>query len=151
MSRKNDYLLRRSGRNQFGDPGDPPTAPYQPSAASVARDKQMFALHQQQTAEFVSCHREAWLPLFGSLSRREVWMKLYPRGKPAFSTFGVMVRECGSLEEFILWWLASRKTEALRILGFTATEARGELEIFSECGRYYVSYGKSARIFGTAA
>lgn len=151
MSVKNSRLLHRSGRNQFGDPGDPPLPPYEPSAASVAYDKKMIALHCALNEKFVETHRERWLGLFAGMPKREVWKVLHPHGKPALGTFYAIVRESGLFESFLVWWLVCNKRQALRLLGYSEVATRDQLREFSECGRYLVGYGSCTRTFGTAA
>ncbi len=151
MSQKTSRLLHRSGRNQFGDPGDPPLPLYEPSARSLARDKEMISLHRTLNDEFIQAHGARWLKLLSGLSKAQVWSKLHPYGKPTLGTFYSMARESNTFEQFLLWWLVSNKTQALRHLGHEDLFVREQLRAFSECGRYYVTYGSCSRTFGTAA
>lgn len=149
MSHKTSHLLHRSGRNQFGDPGDPPLPPYEPSAEQLARDKEMVTLHRALNEKFVQAHKARWLELFSGLSKAQAWSKLHPYGKPALGTFYSMAREFNTFEQFLLWWLVSNKTQALRRLGHEDSSIHEQLRTFSDCGRYHVTYGSCARIFGT--
>lgn len=151
MSLKTSRLLHRSGRNQFGDPGDPPLPPYRQSAESLSRDSQMIALHRDLNEKFAQAHGPKWLALFSDMSKAEVWRKLCPYGKPALGTFSLMTRKCANFEQFLLWWLVCNKSEALRLLGHEEEFIREQLRAFSECGRYYVTVGACERTFGTVA
>ena len=151
MSLKTARLLHGSGRNQFGDPGDPPLPPYQQSAESRAYDERMIESHRALNDRFAQSHAESWLDLFTKDSKRQVWSKLHPHGKPALGTFYSMARECCSFEDFLTWWLVCHKLQALRILGHNESTTHEHLHEFAECGRYFVTYGKCARTFGTAA
>ncbi len=149
MSMKTNYLLHRSGRNQFGDPGEPALAPYQPSRESQVRNEQMFSHHAFLNEQFVSTHRDRWLGHFTGLAKKAVWQQLYPHGRPTLSTFYAHSRECASFEEYLLWWLLSKKTQALRMMGYTPQAISEQLAPFAECGRYFVRYGKSEKTFAT--
>ncbi|WP_332775523.1 hypothetical protein [Polaromonas sp.] len=149
MSMKTHRLLHRSGRNQFGDPGEPALAPYQPSQESLARDEQMSARHVILNEQFVSTHRARWLGQFTSVAKKDVWQRLHPHGRPSLSTFYAQSRESASFEEFLLWWLLSKKSQALRIMDDTPQAISEQLAPFAECGRYFVRYGKSERTFAT--
>jgi hypothetical protein len=151
VSVKTSRLLHRSGRNQFSDPGDPPLPPYEPSAASVAYDKRMIALHWALNEKFVGTYRDRWLARFPGMPKRGVWRVLHPHGRPALGTFYAIARESGSFEAFLVWWLVCNKHQALRLLGYSAAAIGEQLREFSECGRYHVRYGSCTRTFGTAA
>ena len=151
MSLKTSRLLHRSGRNQFGDPGDPPLPLYQQSPESLAYDNRMIGAHRALNDIFAQTHRQRWLTLFAGASKRDAWIKLHPYGKPALGTFYSMARECGSFEDFLTWWLVCHKHQALRLLGYDTSSIHEHLLKFAECGRYYVTYGNCARTFGTAS
>lgn len=149
MSMKTHRLLHRSGRNQFGDPGEPALPPYQPSQESLAHDKKMVALHIALNEQFVGTHRVQWLGLFAGIAKKDVWQRLSPHVRPSLSTFYAWARDSASFEEFLLWWLLRNKAQALRIMGYTPQAIREQLAPFVECGRYCVRYGKSKRMFAT--
>jgi hypothetical protein len=149
MSLKTHYLLHRSGRNQFGDPGDGPMPRYVPSPQSVARDEKLIALHHSLNDQFANTHRAAWLALVAVASKKDAWLRLHPRGRPSLSWFYAQARACGSFEDFLVWWLVSRKAEALRMLGFTPEAIADQLKPFKDCGRYQVCFGSNRERFGT--
>ena len=149
MSMKNRYLLHRSGRNQFGDPGDGPLPCYEPSPEAKARDEKLRARHIELNDVFVSKHGATWLAMFSGLSRKDAWEKLYPYGRPALSTFRVHARGFATFQAFLLFLLLSNKRSSLALLGYPKAAIEEMLSEFGECGRYYVSYGKSQRTFGS--
>lgn len=146
---KNTYLLHRSGRNQFGDPGDSELPRYEPSPEQRALDEQLRVRHLELNDAFVVKHGETWRSLFSGLSKKDTWQKLYPRGGPALSTFRANSREFSTFEEFLNFLLLSNKRWSLSILGYSKSVIEEILSEFKECGRYYVSYGKSNRMFGS--
>jgi hypothetical protein len=148
MSMKTNYLLQKSGRNQFGDPGDSMLPPYQTSRESQAHDEQMRTLHTSLNEQFISTHRSQWLGQFTGLTKKAVWQRLHPYGL-SLSTFYAQARECASFEEFLLWWLLSKKKTALRMMDNSPQLITVQLVPFEECGRYWVRYGKSERGFST--
>ena len=149
MSMKTRYLLHRSGRNQFGDPGEGPLPPYEPSPEVTAQDDRLRARHVELNNAFVSKYGDAWLATFTGLSQKDTWTKLYPYARPALSTFRAHAREFASFQEFLLFLLLSNKRSSLALLGYSKAAISEALSGFAECGRYYVSYGKSQRTFGT--
>lgn len=149
MSMKNRYLLHRSGRNQFGDPGEGPLPRYEQSPEDKARDERLRARHIELNNVFVSKHGDTWLAMFSGLSQKDAWEKLYLHGRPALSTFRTHSREFETFQEFLLFLLLSSKKSSLTLLGYSKVAIEEMLLEFSECGRYYVSYGKSQRTFGS--
>ncbi|MCL4215395.1 MAG: hypothetical protein KJ052_00085 [Candidatus Hydrogenedentes bacterium] len=149
MSFKNRVLLHRTGRSQFGDPGQPPLAPYVPSAKEKAREQEMRALHKTLNAAFIKEHGQTWLAAFDGLAKREAWAKLYPDGRPALSTFLTHGREFASFEDYLLFRLVGNKRKSLVLLGHSKADIDAAMSKFAECGRYYVSWGKSRRTYGS--
>ena len=149
MSMKTRYLLHRSGRNQFGDPGEGPLPVYKPSAKESARDERLRTLHSKLNEAFVAKHGNVWLNMFSGLSHKDVWGKLYPHGRPALSTFRLHAREFSTFQEYLFFLLLSNKKLSLKLLGYPKETIEEMLTEFDECGRYFVSYGKNKRTFGT--
>ena len=149
MSMKTRRLLHRSGRNQFGEPGQPPLAPYEPSREESYRDQQMVDRHRALNDAFVTRYGASWLARFGGLSQAETWERIFPHGRPALSTFRSHAREFASFEEFLFFLLLKDKRRSLSALGYSPGEITSAMNQFAECGRYFVSYGKSGRTFCT--
>jgi hypothetical protein len=147
MSLKNRYLLHRSGRNQFGDPGQPQLPRYKASPTERKRDNHLIARHRARNRAFVAKYGVSWLALFDGLSREAAWKQIYPHGRPALSTFRSRAREFASFNDFLVFVLVSQKRAALRTLGHSAAAIDKAMAPFSECGRYFVTYGQSRRTF----
>lgn len=107
----------------------------------------MIARHRDLNDAFVSKHGASWLAQFKGLSQTETWKLVFPRGRPALSTFRSPAREFASFEEFVLFLLLSNKRRSLSALGYSTAEISSTMAQFAECGRYFVSYGKSSRTF----
>jgi hypothetical protein len=107
----------------------------------------MIAQHRAKNLAFVAKYSASWLAGFDRLSRQEAWKRIYPHGRPALSTFYARVREFASFHEFLLFVLVSDKRTALVTLGYSAVAIDRAMAQFSECGRYFVTYGKSHRTF----
>jgi hypothetical protein len=151
MSMKNDFLLFRSGRNQFGDSGENVLPRYTPSPEVSARDELLREEHRRLNEQFLLRHRERWLSMFtGKKTLKSAWGFAFPHGRPSYSTFCKECREFDTTEEYFCFLLISHKRWGLRIMGFTEEEMDSELKVFEECGRHFVSYGKSSRTFSSA-
>jgi len=147
MSAKNQILLRRSGRDQFGNNGD--------SASlyryhETAEDKKLRIQHQKLNDLFVEQYSPAWIALYRGLSKKEIYSKLHPYGKPALATFYKHAREFKNIEEYLCFLLLEDKEKYLSQLGFSSAEVRLALKPFSECGRYGVTYKGVGMIFTPA-
>ena len=150
MSMKTRVLLHRAGRDQFGNQGQPGLPKYTPSPEDERRSQQKRKEHEELNDKFVRKYREDWLEYFSSMSKKEIWGVLSQHGRPALGTFYKHVREHESLIDFLIYWLVSNKLKAMNILGHTRLEITAELSPFSECGRYYVTFGHG-RAFGTTS
>jgi len=151
MSIKTEYLLRHSGRNQFGDDGSP-TSSTSVSAASSEYDRKMWQLHRQLHGDLVARYGTLWLALFADKSKKDAWLLL--RGctwrNQSLTTFYKHVSQYSSFEEYLLYRLVSYIPNALKRLGVSAPEINTEMAKFADCGRYYVTYGAGKELFGTA-
>jgi hypothetical protein len=150
MSLKNRYLLERAGRDQYGEPGtEGPERIISPGRTST--DEAMWALHRDLHDRLVARHGEAWVGLFKGRTKKDSWDFLFgSRGlSPTLGTFRKMASEFASCEEFLLYWLVSEKRHCLSILGIPKAEIDNEMAQYQECGRYYVTFGQSTRLFGT--
>ncbi|MFC3110857.1 hypothetical protein ACFOFO_23375 [Undibacterium arcticum] len=147
---KNNYLLRRNGRNQFDDREDRLLPSNMERPAPTDRDRAMWVMHREFNEAVVREHGAAWLSSFAGMSKKDVWSKLCPRGTPALSTFRSMAREYASFDEFMFFWMVSNKRQSLALLGVPTVDINEIMERFTECGRYYVAYGQGKRIFGTS-
>jgi hypothetical protein len=150
MSMKTRYLLSRSGRNQFGDRGDDPLPKYVPSPETMARDALMRAEHRKLNERFLQRHKEQWLAIFkDKKTMKSAWSVAFPHGRPSYSTFCKECKEFASLEEYLCYLLLSRKRHFLLSLGFSKEDVTSDLKAFEHCGNYFVTYGKSPRLFYT--
>jgi len=148
MSMQNRFLLQRSGIDQFGNRGSSELIQYEPSEGQKIIDSKHEEDHKRLNELFVSEYKNEWLNLFEGFNKKEAWQKLYPYGKPSLSAFYASIREHDSTVQFLTYWLVANKYKAMRLINLTEEEIKTELAKFSECGRYYVTYG-SGRMFGT--
>lgn len=149
MSMKNRVLLHRTGRDQFGNKGEPPLPSYTPSDEENRRTDQMRKLHIELNEKFISEYGDKWLSLFEGMSKKAIWLFLYPNKKPALGTFYSHSRIHATLEEYLNYLLVQNKYWSLSRLGYNRNQIKKILKPFSECGRYYVSY-KGGASFGTS-
>lgn len=145
MSMKNRVLLHRSGRNQFGDPGEEMYERYVPSPEIQAKHDAEKQRHIDFNEKFIIEYGSDWLNLMRPLKKKQVWESLKQFGRPSDSTLYAYARECASFEEFLYHWLLSNKRRGLRILGKSAEEIEIIMAPFKECGGWVVTYGKSSR------
>ncbi len=145
---KNRVLLQRSGRDQFGNKGNSEFIRYEPSEEQKAIDAKFEEEHKKLNDLFVQKYNNEWLKLFEGFNKRQVWEKVSPYGRPSLSTFYASAREHESFNHFLTYWLVANKRKAMKLMGHSEEQIKSELSKFSECGRYYVTYG-AGRMFGT--
>ena len=147
---KNNYLLHRSGRNQYGIKNDVPQPNYSPSKEVIEKSNDMQALHIKLNEEFIEKYNAQWSLLFeGMTTKKEIWSYLYPHKKPSQSTFNKKSRDFSSLDNYLNYLLVQNKTWSLIKLGYDINEIQVILKDFKECGRYMVKY-KSGSSFATS-
>lgn len=123
MSKKNDILLHRKGRNQFGiEPGD---LPY----------PQNIDRWPQIKRQFVDKYKEQWLGLFSGLNKKQIWKLLYEDSEFGFarmslSSFYSEVKS-RSMESYLEQYLLSHKERALTILGLSKNERHEVIKEFN--------------------
>ena len=149
MSLKTRILLHRTGRNEFGDPGQAPLPKYRPSRVEEKRNRTERARHEALNNEFARRYGKAWLGMFSGQSKAEAWRKLCPHGRPALSTFLAEGRRFQSFERYLLFLLVSNKRRSLALLGVARPLLEKEMKAFAECGRYFVSFDGSRRMFSS--
>jgi hypothetical protein len=152
MSMKNDYLLRRSGRNQYGDAGTP-EANMLNRVGRTTHDEAMWGLHRQLHKQLVERYGSRWLGLFAGKSKKAAWRDFSAgTGRaPALTTFYKQATEYATFDEYLLYLMVSDIRLCLDMLGVPQAEINSELIKYAECGRYHVNYGTGTRIFGTRA
>lgn len=148
MSMKNRVLLKRSGRDQFGNKGNTESVRYESSEEQKAIDTKQKEEHKKLNDLFVKKYRDDWQKLFRGLNKKEVWSKIAPYGKPSLNTFYTYAREHESFSEFLTYWLVANKRKAMILMNVTEDVIKAELSKYKDCGRYCVTYG-TGRMFGT--
>jgi hypothetical protein len=53
-----------------------------------------------------------------------------------------LAMEQESINEFLLYWLVANKQKAMNILGYNKEDVEAELSKLSQCGSYFVTFGK---------
>jgi hypothetical protein len=151
MSIKTEYLLRRSGRNQFGDEGSP-TSSTSMSTGPTEYDLKMWQQHRRLHGDLVARYGALWLALFADKSKKDAWLVLggHTWRNPSLATFYKHAAQYSSFEEYLLYRLVSDIPTALKRLGVPSQEIDAEMAKFADCGRYYVTYGAGKELFGTA-
>lgn len=147
---KNNILLHRSGRDQFGNKGDAPLPNYTPSKEVIEKTNEMQALHIKLNEEFVNKYNAQWLSLFnGMTTKKERWSFLFPHKKPSLSTFNKHSRDFLSLDDYLNYLLVQNKYWSLMKLGYKNYDIKIILKDFKDCGRYMVKY-KGGSSFATS-
>lgn len=131
MSMKTHILLQRNGRDQFGDPGDPPTHYQAPGL-----DRRERKEYHDAVDAFFRAHGPAWQRFCTGKTSREIWTAMFPRGKPAFSTFEKIRRAFVSLPEFLKYALVLHRWRALMAMGHSHDRARKILARYEALSRY---------------
>ena len=121
MSLKNDYLLYRAGRDQFGDYNDG-GAHYTPRL-----NRNEVAAYHRAIAEFFSKYWQRWEKFCYGKTPREVWAMMFPYGEPALSTFDKIRRAFVSNEEFLKYALVLYRCQSLMAMGSTLPAAKKAL------------------------
>lgn len=107
MSRKNDELLYRNGRNQFGI-----TSEDLPKYSNIDQWPQI-------KREFIDFYKESWLILFSGLNKKEIWQKLHGNSESKFrktslNEFYSILRSAKSTEHYLEQYLLENKDFALK-------------------------------------
>lgn len=67
----------------------------------------------------------------------------------SLATFYKHAAQYSSFEEYLLYRLVSDIPNALKRLGVPPDEIVAEMIKYTDCGRYYVTYGAGKELFGT--
>ncbi|MFD2274806.1 hypothetical protein ACFS07_36575 [Undibacterium arcticum] len=76
---KNNYLLRRNGRNQFDDREDRLLPSNMERPAPTDRDRAMWVMHREFNEAVVREHGAAWLSSFAGMSKKRTCGRSYVR------------------------------------------------------------------------
>lgn len=137
MSMKNNYLLQRSGRDQFGNKGDANSI--RPPKGN-SKDNLHTEQHKKLNEDFLGKFSARWLKMFNGLTRKDIHKKLFPHGSPALSTFRKHSRDFEVFEDYMLFLLLKDKRKCLSLIDVKKEEIETEISKFDGCGRYGVTY-----------
>lgn len=130
---KTHILLQRNGRDQFGDSGG--GVDYYRSPGLSRREQKEF--HDAVDA-FFRAKWPAWEKYCVGKTSHEIYLAMFPRGKPAFSTFERIRRAFISLPEFLKYALVLYRWRALMAMGQSHPATRKTLDRYPALSRYVI-------------
>lgn len=126
MSRATNHLLRRNGRDQYGNKGNG----LESYALSKSKEEEeIWKIRCKEADDHLYIKYSAdWITMFDGLNKKELWSKLCPHGKPSLQTFYKQCSGRDSYNDLLRYLFLSNKYRALRILGVSFKDSREHLK-----------------------